>query len=93
MNPSILPAVAEFLAKPARMLAGGHWLDARSGEQIESLDPATGKAIGRFPAGREADADIAVAAARSAFDGPWRKVSPHERGRLLQRVASAIEKA
>ena len=92
MNSSILPAVAEFLAKPARMLVGGRWLEAQSGEWIESFDPPTGKFIGKFPAGLEADASLAVEAARSAFNGAWRKFSLHDRGRLLQRVASLIEK-
>ncbi|MEY2427612.1 MAG: aldehyde dehydrogenase [Verrucomicrobiota bacterium] len=90
--PSILPAVETFLARPTKMLIGSQWLAAASGESIESFDPATGKAIGKFPAGAEADVNAAVTAARRAFNGPWRKISPYERGRLLQKVASLIEK-
>jgi phenylacetaldehyde dehydrogenase len=73
------------------MLIGGDWREAASGEWIETPDPATSKAIGRFPAGGPDDASAAVAAARRAFTGPWRKLTPYERGRLLQKVASAIE--
>jgi acyl-CoA reductase-like NAD-dependent aldehyde dehydrogenase len=93
MNPSnILPAVQSFLAQPVKMLIGNQWLEAASGEWIESPDPATGKTIGRFPAGGKVDVDRAVNAARRAFNGSWRKMSPYERGRLLQKAASLIEK-
>ena len=44
-----------------------------------------------FPAGGQADADEAVGAARRAFPA-WKKVTPYDRGRLLQKAASLIEK-
>ena len=90
-TPATLPSVESFLARPRRMLIGGRWAEAASGQWIETPDPATGKVIGRFPAGAGPDVDAAVAAARAAFRGPWRKITPYERGRLLQKVASAIE--
>jgi len=74
------------------MLIGNQWLEAASGEWIESPDPATGKTIGKFPAGAKVDVDRAVNSARRAFNGSWRKMSPYERGRLLQKTASLIEK-
>ena len=93
MNPpNVLPTVHSFLAKPAKMLIGNQWLEAASGEWIDSPDPATGKTIGKFPAGGKVDVDRAVNAARRAFNGSWRKLTPYERGRLLQEVASLIEK-
>jgi hypothetical protein len=73
------------------MLIGGRWVESGSSELIETPDPATGKIVGQFPAGTVADADAAVAAARRAFNGPWRKITPYERGRLLQKVASLLE--
>lgn len=91
-TPEVLPAVQSFLAKPARMLIGGQWREAASGETMDSIDPATGKSIGRFPSGDTADAEEAVRSARRAFIGPWRKITPHERGRLLQKVAALIER-
>ena len=90
-TPDVLPAVQSFLASPAKMLIGGQWRDAASGETIDSFDPATGKVLARFPAGAVPDVDAVVRAARRAFIGPWRRLSPYERGRLLQRVASLIE--
>jgi aldehyde dehydrogenase (NAD+)/phenylacetaldehyde dehydrogenase len=90
--PSTLPAVQAFVRKPATMLIGSEWREAVGGEWIEAIDPATGKVIGKFPAGGEADVNLAVTAARRAFNGAWRKISPYERGRLLQKAAVLIEK-
>ena len=88
----VLPSVQDFLAKPAKMLIGNQWVEAESGETIDAIDPATGRSIGKFPAGAEIDANRAVAAARRAFNGSWRKITPYERGRLLQKAAALIEK-
>lgn len=90
-TPELLPATRAFLAKPAKMLIGGQWLDAASGETLPSIDPATGKLLGVFPSGGEADANEAVHAARRAFP-TWKRVTPIDRGRMLQRAASLIEK-
>jgi phenylacetaldehyde dehydrogenase len=89
--PDLLPAVQSFLAKPAQILIGGQWRDAASGETLPSLDPATGQTLANFPAGGQADADEAVRAARRAFPA-WKKITPYDRGRLLQRAAALIEK-
>jgi phenylacetaldehyde dehydrogenase len=87
----LLPAARAFLAKPARMLIGGQWREAASGETLASPDPATGETLAMFPSGGQADADEAVEAARRAFPS-WKKVTPYDRGRLLQKAASLIEK-
>src|ERR1700689_5184007 len=68
----VLPAVESFLSRPGKMLIGGQWREAASGQTINSYDPATGQALGTFPDGAKADAAAAVAAARKAFNGPWR---------------------
>ncbi len=91
-SPAILPEVRSFLAGRARMLIGAQWVEAENGEWIESRDPATGQVLGSVPAGGKADADRAVDAARRAFHGSWRKLSPYDRGRLLQSTACLIEK-
>ena len=75
-------------AKPARRFANhvnGEDQDGRQGETFESINPTTGAAFGRFVESSPADVDAAVQAARAAFDGPWRKLSPTRRGRLLMR--------
>jgi acyl-CoA reductase-like NAD-dependent aldehyde dehydrogenase len=92
MNTGVLPSVQAFLAKPGKMLVGNEWIGSSDGESIPAIDPATGKTIGGFPAGGEAEVNRAVSAARRAFNGPWRKMTPYERGRMLQKVATLIEK-
>lgn len=89
--PTVMPQVEAFLQRPRAMLIGGEWVEAHSGEWIDTPDPATGRIIGRFPAGGAPDVDRAVAAASQAFKGPWRKLTPYERGRLLQKVATLVE--
>jgi len=89
--PELLPATQAFLKKSARMLIGGQWRDASNGGTLPSVDPATGKVLGLFPSGTAIDADEAVRAARRAFPA-WKKVTPYDRGRLLQKAAALMEK-
>jgi aldehyde dehydrogenase (NAD+) len=64
---------------------------ARSGMSFESRNPTTGEAWAEFADGGAADVDVAVAAARAAFEDPaWRGLSPTRRGRLLMRFADRI---
>ncbi|RLV48561.1 aldehyde dehydrogenase [Nocardioides mangrovicus] len=72
------------------------FIDGRSREpasrrRADVLDPADGHRITTMPLGDAADVDAAVAAARRAFDeGPWPRLAPRERGRVLTRVAALI---
>src|SRR4030095_3732275 len=76
-----------------KMLIDGEWHDAVSGKTFETINPATGEVIARVAEGDDADIDLAVAAARRAFDsGPWPKMTARERGRVLYRLADLIEK-
>ncbi|HVZ42867.1 MAG TPA: aldehyde dehydrogenase [Ramlibacter sp.] len=63
---------------------------AASGETFESFNPVTGALWGRFARSGAEDADRAVKAAQSAFDGPWAKLSPTRRGRLLMKWGELI---
>ncbi len=90
---AIDPRVAAFLKRcPTRLLIGGEWLAARSGDTFESFDPSTGAVLGTSAAGDRADVDLAVIAARRAFEDPvWSGMSPHDRTRLLLRIANIVE--
>jgi phenylacetaldehyde dehydrogenase len=78
--------------RPLRMLINGTWHDAQSGETLEVLNPSFGTPLARMPLGNAADIDLAVRAARDAFDlGPWGRTSPKERARLLWRLAELID--
>ncbi|HEU5346645.1 MAG TPA: aldehyde dehydrogenase family protein [Ktedonobacterales bacterium] len=78
--------------QPVKMLIGGQWVEAASGKTFETLNPATGKVLAHVAEGDAEDINRAVAAARKAFEsGPWPKMTPSQRGRLLWRVAELIE--
>src|SRR5690348_1414543 len=84
--------VRRFLDQPRRMLIGGQWVESQAGQTLESIDPATGRPLATVPRGEAADVDRAVRAARAAFESAaWRKVTPIDRGRLLNRLADLIE--
>jgi phenylacetaldehyde dehydrogenase len=73
------------------MLIGANWVQAASGETFPVYDPATGGEIASAPRGQAEDVDNAVAAARRALKGPWKRVTPQERGKLIWRLADLIE--
>ncbi|PYV62036.1 MAG: betaine-aldehyde dehydrogenase, partial [Acidobacteria bacterium] len=86
------PRVTSFLEKPRKMLINGSWVDAVSGKTFPTYDPSTGEVLATVAEGDRADIDLAVKAARNAFDtGPWRKMSASERGRLIWKLADLIE--
>ncbi|MER9060801.1 aldehyde dehydrogenase family protein [Mesorhizobium sp. M0633] len=75
-----------------QMFIGGGWVDARSGRTMESRNPATGAVIATVPRADRQDIDLAVTAARKAFEGPWSRFKPYERQVLLLRIADLFEK-
>ena len=81
-----------FLATPRKLLINGKWTDARSGKTFPVYNPADGQVLAHAAAGDKADVDLAVAAAREAFEsGPWTKMTPTQRARLLWKLADAID--
>jgi betaine-aldehyde dehydrogenase len=73
-----------------QMLIDGAWVDAASGGTIAIEAPGTRRSIGSVPRGNAEDIDRAVKAATAAFPA-WSKVPPRERGRILQKIADAVE--
>src|SRR5450631_2748207 len=89
-QPPALKFVSDLATKP--MLIDGQWVQAASGESFETVNPTNGQVIARVAAGDSADVDLAVAAARRAFDDPaWSDMNTHKRTRFLLRIADAIE--
>ncbi|UYV36772.1 aldehyde dehydrogenase [Rhodobacteraceae bacterium D3-12] len=71
----------------------GQWVQALSGETLESDDPYTGKTWARIPRCGVEDVNRAVAAANRALDqGAWAEMHPSERGRLLVRLSEILER-
>jgi phenylacetaldehyde dehydrogenase len=82
-----------FLGRKAGMLIGGKMVQAASGKSFPVYNPATGTVIANVPEGDKADVDLAVAAARRAFDdGVWAKVGPSGRGKMLWKLADLLER-
>jgi aldehyde dehydrogenase (NAD+) len=76
-----------------KMLIDGQWRDAVSGKTFETLNPATGEVIAHVAEGDKADVDLAVKAARRAFEaGPWKTMDARQRGRLINKLADLMEK-
>ena len=91
--PSMDQNVSAFVTREHKILIGGKWVTAASGKTFASFNPATGEVLSNVAAGDKEDVDRAVKAARVAFEkGPWAKISPSERGRLMWRLADLIEK-
>jgi aldehyde dehydrogenase (NAD+) len=87
------PKIAPPKVAKQRMLINGEWVDSVTGKTFETLNPATGEVICQVAEGDKADIDLAVKAARKAFEsGPWSKMTPSERGRLINKLADAMEK-
>src|SRR6476660_8497113 len=85
------PRVVSFLEKPRKMLINGNWVEAVSGKTFPTYDPSTGEVLAQVAEGDKADIDLAVKAARKAFEGPWRKMSASERGRLIWKLGDLID--
>lgn len=85
-------AAARFIAAPKKNLIGGEWRDAQSGLTLDVRNPATGEVLTRVPAGDAGDIDLAVRAARAAFEGQaWRGARPVDRERWLYKLAELVE--
>jgi acyl-CoA reductase-like NAD-dependent aldehyde dehydrogenase len=91
--PEIHPDLRVFLSKkPHKLLIGGQWADAASGKTFQTFNPADGEILGTVAEAGAADVDAAVKAARKALEGPWGKMSPAEREKVLHKIADLIEK-
>jgi aldehyde dehydrogenase (NAD+) len=62
-----------------------------TGESIAVIDPSTGQVFEALARGNAADIDLAVRAARNAYDGAWGRLSAAERGRLLYKLACKLQ--
>ncbi|HEV3365471.1 MAG TPA: aldehyde dehydrogenase family protein, partial [Acidimicrobiia bacterium] len=73
-----------------RLFIGGEFVDALDGRTLPTLNPHDGSRLADVAEAGPADIDRAVTAARAAFPA-WRDTPAAERGRLLLRLADAIE--
>jgi len=79
------------LTNHEHLFIDGGWKSPSTQERISVISPATEEVIGGSPSAGPSDIDLAVDAARAAFDaGPWPRMSPSERATALGRLTSAI---
>ncbi len=73
------------------MYIDGTRVPSRSGERFDVVNPATGQVYASVPKGGVEDVDLAVAAARRALEGEWRRVAAPDRAAMLGRLARLLE--
>ena len=83
--------VEQFLGAPRQLFIGGQWADSASGRTFATPNPATGETLAQVAEGEAEDINRAVEAARRAFEeGPWSRMTPSERGRIMWRIGDQI---
>ncbi|HWZ62804.1 MAG TPA: aldehyde dehydrogenase [Steroidobacteraceae bacterium] len=79
------------LKPEGRAFIGGRFAAALDGDVFDDVSPVDGRIICQVARGRAADIDAAVKAARASFEtGPWRRLEPRERKKILRRFAELI---
>ncbi|KAK1373263.1 Aldedh domain-containing protein [Heracleum sosnowskyi] len=87
------PIAAPVEINYTKLLINGQFVDSASGKTFPTLDPRTGEVIADIAEGDAEDINRAVSAARKAFDeGPWPRMTPYERSRIILRFADLVEK-
>ncbi|TGO14180.1 hypothetical protein BTUL_0057g00470 [Botrytis tulipae] len=85
------PLTGEY-TQPTGLFINNEWVKGVDGKTFEVINPTTEEVITSVHEATEKDVDIAVAAARKAYEGEWRKVTPEGRGKLLVKLADLVEK-
>lgn len=77
-----------------KLFINNEWVDSLDGRTIDVFNPATEAKICTVSRAGDADAELAIKAARKCFDDPkseWRQMSAHKRGNLIHKLADLIE--
>jgi len=86
--PSAAAKLASSLHLPTNAIIGGRSVPAASGATFATINPATGEELAQVARCGAEDVDRAVAAARAAFYGPWSRLTPNERKKVILRFAT-----
>ncbi|MFG0421836.1 aldehyde dehydrogenase family protein, partial [Pseudomonas sp. zjy_8] len=82
---------ASDLYLPSQALISGKPVNAQDGATFAAINPATHNVMAQVTACGQAEVDLAVASARRAFEqGPWPRMAPGERKKVLLRLAELI---
>jgi len=89
VSPKAAAAQAVVLPKNRGAYYAGAWHEPKAGRFVESINPGTGKSLGKVADSGADDIDAAVASAKAAFM-EWRRVLPLERAKILRRIAEIL---
>jgi len=89
--PAVIELPAMVVAGRTKHLIAGVHVESSSAATFPSINPANGATLAQVAQGGAADIERAVAAARMAFEGPWRLMKASERQLLLLRLADLVE--
>ncbi|WP_199086617.1 aldehyde dehydrogenase family protein [Bosea sp. ASV33] len=90
MSENLASVRDELKPQPGRLFVGGSWLDWDEG-RFDQINPSCNEVIASIPEAGRRGVDLAVAAARDAFDnGPWPKMRAQDRKRMIQPVIDGI---
>ena len=93
VDESLLPDVRNEIKKEYQHFINNKWWCSRSGKCFDVINPATEEILTKVAEGDKEDVDMAVMAARKAFDeGPWHDFTARERGRILHSIAVLLDK-
>ncbi|KAI1389010.1 aldehyde dehydrogenase [Hypoxylon trugodes] len=85
------PLTGEY-TQPTGLFINNEWVEGVDKKTFEVVNPTTEEVICSVSEATEKDVDIAVAAARKAFTGPWRHtITPLERGHILTKFADLLQ--
>src|ERR1700732_2439920 len=86
-----MPGGVKTDVRTYQLYINGEWVQGKTNKTFPVYDPASEEVIAQAPDANADDVDLAVAAAKAAFeDGPWATPTAQERGRVLFRLADKI---
>lgn len=91
VTPDLLPATAAFLNNPQQIFIDGKFHTVENAQLLPVDDPSTAAVVAYIPDCGAAEIDLAVCAARRAFEGPWGALRPVERERLMLKLADLVD--
>ncbi|KAI7931894.1 aldehyde dehydrogenase [Pyricularia oryzae] len=78
--------------QPTGVFINNEWVEGVDKKTFETINPSTEEVICSVSEATEKDVDIAVKAARKAFEGEWKQTAPGQRSKLLTNLAELVEK-
>ena len=79
------------IEKKYNLFINGKWVKPSGGKYFKTINPANETVLSEVAEANEKDVDIAVKAARKAYDKTWSKISAKERAKYIYRIARMIQ--